>query len=321
MFAIKCLLASGHKPDNRNLMVDGNRILKLTAGLNVTLLDSHAIIPAPVSKLSSMFGFETQCKKGRFPHGFVRPDRLESVFPRLPNRRHYYCNRIKSPEERREFLDWYKANRDSEFDLKREAMEYCREDVLILAKACLRFRAQIMEIATIDPLLNCTTLASLCSQIFRLMFLPEETVAMVPTNTYEQLGKANSALGIAYLTWLARDRGVDIRSASPSTINQNLGPDDCASNRKPFLGEYVVPGVGSVDGYVEGSREIISILGCFWHFCQSPGNPQSFPKSTHAPTCFRLPDCQRLSEWQTPRHDPPDKLRGAREDSGKTGGS
>ena len=190
-----------------------------------------------------------------------KPDRLEAILPRHPRAKYFYPNRIKDKKERKEFDAWHKTNRKKPFDVKQMAKDYGHQDVLILAKACLRFRKEILDITDMqmDPFMNSFTLAGMCGSIFRLKFLKEDTIALVPTTTYEELGKKNSVLGNCFLAWLARKERRDIRSATPSSINVlNVDP---TQPKKPFLGEYVVPGVGSVDGFRPETKEVIEVLG------------------------------------------------------------
>ena len=63
-------------------------------------------------------------------------------------------------ERRKEFLAWYEINKMDHFNFQEELLKYCRSDVDILRKCCLKFRSMFKEITKknnfkgIDPLKN-----------------------------------------------------------------------------------------------------------------------------------------------------------------------
>ena len=80
--------------------------------------------------------------------------------------------------DRFKFLAWYAEKDNNIFDFKKEMDEYCRADVVVLRKACLRFRSMLLYITRdahhtgIDPF-SYLTIASVCMTIFKSKFLPE----------------------------------------------------------------------------------------------------------------------------------------------------
>ena len=53
-----------------------------------------------------------------------------------------------SVEENEKFIKWHEAQISKTFDLQNELEEYCRSDVDILLKSCLKFRELFMHITT-----------------------------------------------------------------------------------------------------------------------------------------------------------------------------
>ena len=49
-----------------------------------------------------------------------------------------------------------------EFNFQRELEAYCKQDVEILTKACMKFRKLVMDEHNVDPFVASTTIASLC---------------------------------------------------------------------------------------------------------------------------------------------------------------
>ncbi|KAG1665092.1 hypothetical protein GQR58_019563 [Nymphon striatum] len=83
-----------------------------------------------------------------------------------PELRYYDIDRLKF-EERSVFLAWYDSvKEDLPFDFKRELIDYCTNDVEILARLCLVYRKLFLTAEGVDPLQN-VTVASACMQSFK----------------------------------------------------------------------------------------------------------------------------------------------------------
>ncbi len=233
--------------------------------------DSYAMIPQPLSKLLTTFGFEDDVK-GFFPHGYAWADRLYKKRKMLPKLAHYWPGKYK-PAERTALIDWYNNERDKPFDFKDSAKVYGKQDVRILAKACLAFRNEIMGITGgVDPWLNAFTLANLCGKIYRGLMMQPKSIAIVPANGYGGRRKAFSLMALKYLHWVSKKRGIQIKTASD------------------FGGEATIVGVGDVDGYCEETREVWEVAGCFFHGCQDVSCPKRTNENQihpmHAPLTF-----------------------------------
>ena len=57
----------------------------------------------------------------------------------------YYDSDSISKERRKEFMQWYRENKDKPFNFQEEMKEYFISDVDILQKACCKFRTLMME--------------------------------------------------------------------------------------------------------------------------------------------------------------------------------
>ena len=70
----------------------------------------------------------------------------------------YYDADNMTAEKCNEFLLWYEENRHCAFDLQCELLLYCRSDVGILLKACLKFYKLYKEITgpeyPVDPVFD-----------------------------------------------------------------------------------------------------------------------------------------------------------------------
>ena len=94
------------------------------------------------------------------------------------------------PDLRVKFLAWYERHRNDSFDFQAELLRYCRSDVDVLRKCCLKFRALFMDLSRkngspgIDPFEKCITIASACNLVFRSLFLEHENIGIIPPHGY-----------------------------------------------------------------------------------------------------------------------------------------
>ncbi len=128
-----------------------------------------------LSKLPRMFQIPELCK-GHFPHLYNRKENQRKVLKHIPEPKYYNPDGMKS-EDRKCFYEWYKDNKNSTFDLQKELLKYCRSDVDILRRCCLKFRELFMEMTSsvegdpgMDPFEHCCTIALACNLVFRAKF-------------------------------------------------------------------------------------------------------------------------------------------------------
>ena len=172
------------------LIMNGTKIMymKLKMGLNIRFLDSINFFPMSLSKLPKCFELDEMCK-GYFPHFFNTKKNQKVVQNCLPHINYYAVNSMNT-EAREKFLSWYDCNKNNNFNLKKDMLEYCRSDVDILKKACIKYRNLIMTISAdkkgnyIDPF-SFITVASLCMGFYRNKFLSEEWSVLSRNNAVE----------------------------------------------------------------------------------------------------------------------------------------
>jgi hypothetical protein len=71
--------------------------------------------------------------QGWFPFRAIRPDNYHQRLPRYPPREDYGIENMKAAELA-SFDDWYRRVENDEFDFDTQIYNYCRDDVLLLAK-------------------------------------------------------------------------------------------------------------------------------------------------------------------------------------------
>ena len=135
------------------------------------------------------------------------------------------------------------------FDFDEEILAYCKSDVDILYHACIEFRRIFMSLTTvdtdngekfkgIDPCRDTCTLASVCNIVYRALFMPKNSVAIIPNRGYQPRKQA-SAKGLRWLHTIRAKEKCTIQDAKHPGVDKN----------PVNLGEFKVPGMGYVDGY------------------------------------------------------------------------
>lgn len=85
------------------------------------------------------------------------------------------------------FDNWYNTTKNQIFNFKEEMYKYCKSDVDILRKCCLKLRELFIQVADIDPF-QYITIASVCSAIYRNECLDDNTIGVVdetPSENYK----------------------------------------------------------------------------------------------------------------------------------------
>lgn len=89
------------------------------------------------------FGFK-EMAKGYFPHLINTKENQTVVFEHLPDIQYYYPDGMK-PDKRERFLEWYEEHKNNKFDFQKKLLRYCRSDVDMLRKRCLKFKKKTVQ--------------------------------------------------------------------------------------------------------------------------------------------------------------------------------
>lgn len=209
----------------------------------IKFIDSLNFVAAPLSSFPKTFGL-TELKKGFFPHYFNKKSNQNYV-GKIPAPRYFGVDQMRS-SVRGDFLKWYTSRVDENyvFDFNRELREYCRSDVDILRRSMIKFREDFIELENIDPL-QYITIASVCMTIYRSNYMSSNEIGVVREVSQ---GDTFSEISIAWLDWISRKSGLEIKHA--------LNGGECR----------VLPGIGKVDGFC--GNTVYEFQGCFWHGCE-----------------------------------------------------
>ena len=163
--------------------------------------------------------------------------------------------------DRGAFLDWYENTRAGYvFDFQKEIVEYCKMDVEILRRACIRFREIFIEVAQIDPFVAACTIASTCLYVFKKNFLHDNTIGLIPTNRYRRADK-HSQLSIEWLLYCERMIGRQI-------IHAGRAREFCLQEGHLVDG-YLPPLSNDAGGEhaLTGKGIVFEFQGCYVHGC------------------------------------------------------
>lgn len=155
----------------------------------IRVIDSFNFLPMALAKLPDAFQLESLAK-GYFPHFFTCRENLSYVGP-YPSPETYGPDGM-SIEGREKFYEWYRGKIDSGevFDFHSEMVRYCRSDVDILRRACIKFKHLLLEATSrdggraVDAFDSCT-IASLCMEVYKQKFLEEQWQFIVKENEQE----------------------------------------------------------------------------------------------------------------------------------------
>ena len=226
-----------------DVILRGAKILSMTVPMfDMKFIDSLNFIPMPLVAFPKTFG-ESELCKGYFPHLFNKEENQNYIGP-IPAT-HYYMPNTMKPKAREEFLTWHKEKVESNyvFNFRDEIVKYCRSDVDILRKCCMRFREMLREITDIDPFEKCLTIASACHEVYRTNYLEKDTIAVFKPD--RQLKMKQSNIAVKWLSWVAEKDEIHIQHV------RNGG--------EKRVGKY------SLDGYCEERNTVYEFQGCYWH--------------------------------------------------------
>lgn len=226
---------------------------------NVRCLDSYCFLPMALSEFSKTFGLDEV--KGYFPH-FFNTESNQSIIgePGWLPERHFYGDKYMSSQKKKKFDMWYDSQKKSNkvFNFKDEFIAYCENDVKLLADGCFKFRDIIYSLAEIEPFFNNYTIASLTHSIYRLKFMPFESIGVIPENGYNP-HEQSSRKAAQWIGWIEESRGIKI----PYHAYSRLG--------EMRIGPY------KLDGFIN-QENAFEFHGCLYH-----GHPKCYSPDTFNP--------------------------------------
>ncbi|XP_070560096.1 uncharacterized protein [Ptychodera flava] len=160
--------------------------------------------------------------KGYFPHFFNTAENQDYVGP-LPDSRYYAPDGMKQ-HAREKFLKWYEDERlkNHPFNLRQELEDYCKSDVDILRRSCLKFQDLFKQQNGVDPFKDSVTITSACNVVLRKNFIKK-----IPLGSFQtmvtSIEEINLSLDCSGYNGL---HSRTMSTSNTSTMEEPLHPQD-----------------------------------------------------------------------------------------------
>lgn len=196
------------------VIMNGSKFMSIEVPhLKMKFIDSMNFIPMALSKIRKALNL-SELAKGYFPHLFNKCENQKIILNRLPDI-NYYNPGVMMPEDRHKFMAWYDEHQHDRFQFEEEIIKYCRSDVNILRRGCLKFRSIFMQMTSkndeegIDPFVHCITIASAFNLVFRKLFLEEQSIGIIPPQGYRPKDK-QSVKAMQWIKYHAQQTNIEI---------------------------------------------------------------------------------------------------------------
>jgi hypothetical protein len=227
-----------HGVEIKSLQARGMKLMGVVVGpFSMKLKDSFLLFPTSLSKFCQ--AMEVEGEKGFCPILANSATALSRPSGRCPARRHFVV-----PKERQAEFEIFFTDRRSRkgYNFKRELVAYCVQDVRLLWMACEKFRSMIEKQLGVRNIFNVsTTTASAAMFIFRLCFMPRQSIAILSEHMAQHY---NSALSYIFTDFLNKTMGYRFQHG--------------ASGQR---GERKIYG-RMLDGWDEERQVMLTVLGC-----------------------------------------------------------
>lgn len=172
-------------------IINDNNFINLTVAFsekyNIKFKDSYLLLPVSLRKLAESFSQEGVGEKGIFPYKFVN-DKDTNVpldyIGKVPS-----FNYFDDKDISKENYDLYVHKYNNDWDLKKETIKQCNNDVIILYNVIKEFNLKLYEETRINSI-KYPTLSSLASIIYRSNFMDDKyNIRKIYGNMYKFIQK------------------------------------------------------------------------------------------------------------------------------------
>jgi hypothetical protein len=195
---------------------------------SVTIYDSLLLLPVSLEKLAKTFNCEA---KGMFPLKFVNNPAVPLDYcgevPGLEY--HYHPDPLTAASNfekfKKKFDDYILSfNQSSKWDLKKELIEYCEQDVVVLHQVITKFGDEIYNKFKIN-ISRYPTLTSIAFAIYRSIFMPTGTIPILLGGIYNDIKQAfYGGFVDVYKVSGENVNGYDVNSLYPSSMRNCAVP-------------------------------------------------------------------------------------------------
>ena len=199
----------------------------------------------------------------------------------------FALNSMKGKDNINVFLNWheeqcrrYKEN-SLIYDFRLELIEYCQSDVTVLKEGFLEYRRLIKSICDgIDPFEVACTAASACNYIYRQLFMPRDSIAILPQNGYTG-AELTSFPAALWLSWVEETAQELLRTSiieAEISLYKSGGGLKRGKGKEQTLGSYKVDGLllyHASNAATNTTQDpichsiVLEFFGCYFHGCPS----------------------------------------------------
>jgi hypothetical protein len=195
---------------------------------SVTIYDSLLLLPVSLEKLAKTFNCEA---KGMFPLKFVNNPAVPLDYcGEVPGLKyHYHPDPLTAASNfekfKKKFDDYILSyNQSSKWDLKKELIEYCEQDVVVLHQVITKFSDEIYNKFKIN-ISRYPTLTSIAFAIYRSIFMPKDTIPILLGGIYNDIKQAfYGGFVDVYKVSGENVNGYDVNSLYPSSMRNCAVP-------------------------------------------------------------------------------------------------
>lgn len=259
---------------NLNIVMKGTKIMTLSFN-NVTARDTLLLMPYSLVKIAKSFGIVEG--KSWFPYKILNPESLYLTLESVPPE-HLFETHCMNDERLHDFKIWYDKKIGKKYNILKELSDYCKNDVIVLAKIIDKFTSMFLELCHINPIFSSITIASLCQSVYLHSYMPGEDeegelpFIVLPDNDPGVAGlRQNSHMAIKYLSYLNQQfvhNGTNRKivhagnSKSERTIcGQKVDGLVVSRNHSPVVVN------GDCGPMVNEPNQVIQVHGCMIHSC------------------------------------------------------
>jgi len=238
----------------KSIILNGLKIMKLElinvhTLIRIQMKDFLNFLPFPLSMLPKSLKLGGDIVKGTFPHLKNQKKYYNYDEPRLPALE-FYDPENTTKEKYEELILWHKEENKrlqetgETWNFRKEIISYCICDVDILRKSAVKYRS-FFSIYGVEPFIECITIASLVSLLYRRTDYKANTIGLIPENDSYRSRQSKEAL--KYLKWLEITKKINLQTA--------------ANGKEKWI--HGAP----VDGFDASTNTIYEFDGCYFHYC------------------------------------------------------
>jgi len=235
--------------------------------------DSWAYMQLPLSAFPTTFDLGIG-SKGIFPFLYIEKKNYHSKSKEFPALKYFAVNKL-SAEEREKLIQWhqdktlkYRNDPRKFFDFNKKVVKYCKLDVLLTKKGCLKYIDIMESLTSWNPFVQAVSIASFTLFVFRMNYLQNRFLVHLPEAGYDA-HEHQSEEAEKYFFWLEKERDRQL-------VHYGRGPEHQIPYGKRTY---------KVDCLDPQTNEIIEWHGCAFHGCRlcAPNRNEKHPLTNRTP--------------------------------------